>query len=107
MASERQMYNEAIAEKSVYSDQVKRLEMAVFEADMSKKDAVNKVRAVLGTAIRPPYSPLKARRVVRSPGQGAEPRGVVGEGQHLLGLPQDHAAPRPGEKVPSYMCAPS
>jgi hypothetical protein len=40
------MYNEAIAEKSVYSDQVKRLEMAVFEADMSKKDAVNKVRAM-------------------------------------------------------------
>ena len=43
------MYNEAIAEKSVYSDQVKRLEMAVFETDMAKKDAVNKVRAMVAS----------------------------------------------------------
>ena len=54
------MYNEAIAEKSVYSDQVKRLEMAVFEADMSKKDAVNKVRAMTA-----PWAPPYGRHTAR------------------------------------------
>eukprot|EP01051_Picozoa_sp_SAG22_P015350 SAG22_NODE_1991_length_3196_cov_80.930578_3_plen_339_part_00 len=41
---ERQAYAEAMAEKSVYSDQVKRLELAVFEADMARKDAVSKTK---------------------------------------------------------------
>lgn len=34
-----QAYSEAVAEKSVYSDQVKRLELAVFEVSRDNRDS--------------------------------------------------------------------
>merc|ERR1712093_793604 len=44
---EQQAYKDARAENEVYSEQVKRLEMAVFEADMRRKDATEKSKAKL------------------------------------------------------------
>ena len=44
---ERQNYKDARAENDVYSEQVKRLEMAVFEADMKRKDSAEKAKAKL------------------------------------------------------------
>ena len=44
---ERRNYKDAQAEIDVYSEQVKRLEMAVFESDMKRKDSSEKSKAKL------------------------------------------------------------
>jgi chromosome segregation ATPase len=43
--TERQAYQESKAENEIYSNQIKRLEMKVFEAEAAKREVVEKARA--------------------------------------------------------------